>query len=62
MTYSQEERRELFDVLNACTGIAHIEIHEVHAKGGYRVTFEIAPNAFDAFVLLLASHDWVSVI
>lgn len=61
-TYSDDERRQLLELLEAAPGVASVTLIERHPRGGYRVTFELSPDSIDAFVSLLDKHDWMSVM
>ncbi len=59
--HTDEERRELLRVLSYGPGVEHVKIIEVHPKGGYRTTFDLAPESIDAFISYLDENDWMSV-
>lgn len=59
--HTDAERRELLQVLSSGPGVEHVKIIEVHPKGGYRTTFDLAPESIDAFISYLDDNDWMSV-
>ena len=61
-TYSDDERRQILELLSTAPGVAGVTLIERHPRGGYRVTFELSCDSIDAFVSLLDEHDWMSVM
>lgn len=59
--HTDAERRELLQVLTSGPGVRDVGIIEVHPKGGYRTTFDLAPESIDAFISYLDEKDWMSV-
>lgn len=59
---SEIERNELLQILMSAPGTREVEVIERHPKGGYRVRFELAPDAIDDFIAYLDEHDWMSVV
>jgi hypothetical protein len=59
--HGDAERGELLQVLSSAPGVEHVKIIEVHPKGGYRITFDLAPESIDAFNSYLDESDWMSV-
>jgi hypothetical protein len=57
-----DEHAELSTVLMAAPGIRELEIIGPHPKGGYRVSFDLAPGGIDAFIAHLERHDWRAVL
>lgn len=62
ISYSDGERAELLRLLASAPGTKDIEVLEQHPKGGYRVRFDLLPDALDDFVGHLGSHDWTLAI
>jgi hypothetical protein len=60
--YTEAERTELFNTLIVAPGTNDIEIIEKHPKGGYRVSFDMAPEEIDEFIAYLEACDWMSVM
>jgi hypothetical protein len=61
-TYSDDERLQLLDLLEAAPGVECVKRINQHPKGGYGVAFELSPNSIDSFIALLDEHDWMSVM
>ncbi|PPU44422.1 hypothetical protein XarbCFBP7697_00350 [Xanthomonas arboricola] len=61
-TYSDDERRQLLELLETAAGVAGVTLIERHPRGGYRVKFELSRDSIDAFVSILDEHDWMSVM
>ncbi len=59
---SDEEQRELAEVLGGAPGTTKIEIVGPHAKGGYRATFDVAPEALGAHIAHLEAANWRLVV
>lgn len=55
---SHDERLELAEVLSNAPGTGAVEIMEAHPKGGYRVRFDLAPEAIEAFTSYLEGFSW----
>ena len=60
--YTESERTELLQLLVSAPGAKDIEFLEKHPKGGYRVRFDISPDALDGLVGYLDNHDWTLAI
>jgi len=60
--YTESERTELLQLLVSAPGAKDIEVLEKHPKGGYRVRFDISPDALDDLVGYLDNHDWTLAI
>ena len=58
--HTDAERTELLQTLNSAPGATNAEIIEVHPKGGYRTTFDLAPESIDEFISYLDEKDWMS--
>lgn len=60
--YTDGERSELLQLLTSAPGAKDVDVLERHPKGGYRVRFDVSPDALDAFVGYLDNHDWTLAI
>lgn len=59
---SHDERLELVKVLSNAPGTGAVEVVGAHPKGGYRVRFDLAPEAVEAFTSYLEGVSWRPVM
>lgn len=62
MRYTPGEQSALLSLLIALPGVSAARIDEVHPKGGYRVSCNIATETFDEVIASLAANNWMSAI
>jgi hypothetical protein len=60
--YSDEEERQLTELIGSAPGVELLKAIERNARGGYSVTFDRAEGAIEALIVWLESHDWRAVI
>jgi hypothetical protein len=61
-SYTDKERTELLQLLASAPGATEADVFERHPKGGYRVRFDVSPDALDNFIRYLDSYDWTLAI